>query len=55
MRQRIKKPFEFHSLSEIFYCDMTRLRTRVLVLLCNVNTQEPFQETKIWNHGTVIR
>ena len=31
MAQRnFKKPFEFHNFSEIFYCDMTRLRNTKL-------------------------
>ena len=44
-----KKPFEFHSFSEIFYCGMTRLRNTNLYVLYIVSTQEPFHETKIWN------
>ena len=41
-QRNFKKPFEFLSFSEIFYCGMNRLETRIWVFLYNVNTQEPF-------------
>ena len=41
-KRNFKKTFEFHNLSEIFYCGMTRLRNTNLGDLYNVNTQEPF-------------
>ena len=52
MAQRnFKKPFEFHNFSEIFYCDMTRLRNtklsvdafiRFYTMLLYVFAQWPF-------------
>ena len=42
-----KKPFEFHSFSEIFYFGTTR--TWIWFFLYNANTHKLFQETKIWH------
>ena len=50
-QHNFKKPFEFHSFSEIFYCACPDWRTRIWVFLYNVNTQESFWEIKMWERA----
>ena len=44
-----EKLIKFHKFTEIFYCCMTRLRSTNLGVFVQRNTQEPLQETKIWD------